>query len=110
MSIRARCFVSLLVAASLAGGVGAQQSSSGAATTSEAEPWPDPEVIAERKRVAEGRPLFAASEPLAFTLLADFRAVQRDRNPESTRTYPATLVVAGQDGTEASIPMRIRTR
>ncbi len=75
-----------------------------------AEPWPDAEVLAERKRVADGRPLFASSEPLAFTLLADFKAVQRDRDLASTTTYPATLVVARQDGTEASIPVRIRTR
>lgn len=78
--------------------------------TPDAEPWPGAEVIAERKQAAEGRALFAASEPLAFTLLADFTAVQRDRDPESTTTYPATLIVAGHDGADASIPMRIRTR
>jgi hypothetical protein len=74
------------------------------------DPWPDPAVIAERKRAAEGRPLFRASEPLAFTLRADFQTVQKDRAPESTTMYPATLVVARVDGTDASIPVRIRTR
>jgi hypothetical protein len=57
------------------------------AGTEAAEPWPDPDVIAERKRSAEGRPLFRASEPLAFTLRADFQTVQKDRAPESTTTY-----------------------
>jgi hypothetical protein len=69
-----------------------------------------PEDVARRKAAAESRPLFASSDPLAFTLLADFGDVQRDRDPESTRTYPATLVVAGGDGADVSIPTRIRTR
>ena len=101
---------SVLLAASLTVSAGAGQSSPTAAAQPDLEPWPDPEVTDERKRVAERRALFAASEPLAFTLLADFRAVQRDRNPSSTQTYPATLVVPGRDGADVSIPMRIRTR
>jgi hypothetical protein len=75
-----------------------------------ANPWPSAEALATRRIAAERRALFAADEPLAFTLLADFRAVQRDRDPESTRTYPATLVIAGEQGAERSIPLRIRTR
>ena len=86
------------------------QAGAPALATQAPAPWPDADVRAERKRAAEGRPLFASSEPLAFTLLADFKVVQQDRDLESTTTYPATLVVARQDGTEASIPMRIRTR
>jgi hypothetical protein len=73
-------------------------------------PWPSPAVIAERKRESENRPLFAASEPLEFTLIADFGKVQRDRDPESTTTYPATLTVARADGGDTSFPVRIRTR
>ena len=80
------------------------------AARQDAEPWPDDEVIAERKRAAQDRPLFAAPEPVAFTLIADFKAVQRDRDLTSTTTYPATLVVARPDGTEASLALRIRTR
>jgi hypothetical protein len=75
-----------------------------------AEPWPAPEVLAERQAAAEQRPLFASKEPLAFTLIADFGAVQRDRNPESTKMFPATLVVARADGTDALIPVQLRTR
>jgi hypothetical protein len=74
------------------------------------EPWPAPEAMAERRVSAEQRPLFASKEPVSFTLMADFGAVQRDRNPESTKLFPATLVVAHADGSEASIPMQIRTR
>jgi hypothetical protein len=114
----AMSFIGALLLATLGVSAGAEQAAPPAPpqaaptapAQAETEPWPDPEVLAERKRAAEGRPLFAASEPLAFTLLADFGAVQRDRNPVSTKTYPATLVVLRQDGSEASIPMRIRTR
>ena len=41
--------------------------------------------------------------------MADFKAVNRDRNPESTRTFPATLVVQGPSG-EQRLGVRIRTR
>ena len=73
-------------------------------------PWPTTEALAARRVAAERRPLFAANEPVAFTLVADFRAVQRDRDPNSTRTYPASLVIAGENGAERTIPLRIRTR
>lgn len=72
--------------------------------------WPDAATTAAEQQAAENRALFASSEPLAFTLRADFKAVQRDRDRESTVTYPATLVVPAGDGTDQSIPVRIRTR
>jgi len=56
------------------------------------------------------RALIASDEPLPFTLIADFKAVNRDRNPESTKVFPATLVVAGRNGGEDRIPVNIRTR
>ena len=98
-----------LISLSVAG-AGAGQAPPAPAAQSDAEAWPDAEVMAERRRTAERRPLFAQAEPLPFTLIADFRAVQRDRNPESTTTYPATLIVKRPDGSDASIAMRIRTR
>jgi len=73
-------------------------------------PWPDAKALAERRREAETRRLFLSAEPLPFTLIADFRAVNRDRDPKSTRTFPATIVFARDDGTTASIPLQIRTR
>jgi hypothetical protein len=51
-----------------------------------------------------------ADTPLEFTLTADFRAVNRDRNPESTKVFPATMTVARADGTMATFPLNIRTR
>lgn len=74
------------------------------------ETWPDAVVLSARREAAERLPLFTATEPVAFTLTADFGAVQRDRNPESTRTYPATLSIAGRGGAQQAIPLQIRTR
>lgn len=64
----------------------------------------------ERQRAAMERALFASEEPLPITLIADFKAVNRDRNPESTKVFPATLVVAGRNGGEDRISVNIRTR
>jgi hypothetical protein len=105
--------VGVALALSMHGGsVGALQTAPGrgASAAAAVEAWPDAATLAERRQAAENRPLFASTEPVTFSIAADFRTVQRDRNPESTRTYPATLVVARPDGTEASFPMQIRTR
>ena len=72
--------------------------------------WPDAKTIEDRRKSATNRRLFRVTEPLAFTLIADFKAVNRDRDPKSTRTFPATIEFARDDGTTASIPLRIRTR
>ena len=74
------------------------------------DPWPDATVLDERRRSAETRPLFASAEPLPITIAADFRAVQRDRDPKSEKTFPATVTVPNEDGTIATIPIQIRTR
>lgn len=63
-----------------------------------------------RQSAAQQRPLFTADDPLPFTLIADFKAVNRDRNPESTRVFPATLVVANRAGGESRLHVNIRTR
>lgn len=72
--------------------------------------WPDAATLRTRRLAAEQRSLFASDTPLAFTLTADFKAVNRDRNPKSTRTFPATLTTANADGSPVTIPVRIRTR
>ena len=74
------------------------------------DPWPDAAVLDERRRSAETRSLFASAEPLPITIAADFRAVQRDRDPKSEKTFPATVTVPNEDGTIATIPIQIRTR
>ena len=54
--------------------------------------------------------MFQSDQPLEFTLTANFKAVNGDRNPNSTKTFPATLEFAKADGTKAKIPLQIRAR
>ena len=72
--------------------------------------WPDAATLAERKREAERRRLFRSDEVLPVTLKADFRAVMRDRNQDSVKTFPATISFPAGDGSVQSIPLQIRTR
>ena len=74
------------------------------------QPWPDAEKMRQRREDAEARRLFQSSEPLPFTLTADFKAVNKDRKPDSTRRFPAVLSVVGDDGQARSIPVNLRTR
>jgi len=75
------------------------------------EPFPDAATLAKRRIEAENRALFQAQEPLAFTLAADFKAVNRDRDPESTKTFPAVLTVPdAKGGAAATLEVTLRTR
>jgi hypothetical protein len=80
------------------------------AATKLAEPWPDAEKLGKRRLEAEALPLFKFTVPLAFTLTADFKAIERDRNPDSIRRFPGVLAVAGHDGKTVSIPVQLGTR
>lgn len=62
-----------------------------------AEPWPDAETRLRRKTEAERRPLFLSDAPLALTIKADFKVVNKDRSERSAARYPATIAVAGSD-------------
>jgi hypothetical protein len=68
-------------------------------------PFPDEATIAERKKAAEERALFSSETPLEFTLTADFKTVNKDRNPNSTKVFPATMTVG-----DKTFPLNIRTR
>src|SRR5476649_513599 len=59
-----------------------------------AEPWPDAATLKARREEAEARPLFLNTAPLEFSLTANFSVINKDRNPESSTRYPATLTVA----------------
>lgn len=75
-----------------------------------AEGWPSAEQLALRKRDAETRRLFQTAEPLAFTIVADFKAIDRDRNPESTKTFPGTISVVDTAGKTVTRPVMLRGR
>jgi hypothetical protein len=72
-----------------------------------AEPWPDAAKLAERRKEAEELKLFQQEEPLVFTLAADFRAVNRDRELDSTKTFPAMLTVKGSAAGSADVPLKV---
>src|SRR5262245_2098980 len=74
------------------------------------EPWPEDAVLAARRTEAERRPLFQTTEPLAFTLTADFKLINKDRNPESTTRYAALLSLTDARGRERTIHVRISPR
>ena len=74
------------------------------------EPWPNAEVLNARRSDAERRTLFQSSEPLAFTLESGFSALNKDRDPNSTKEFPAVLKVTGSDGQPKSIELAISGR
>jgi hypothetical protein len=75
-----------------------------------AQPWDEPAVLAARRDEAQERPLFQSSEPLAFTLAADFSTIEKDRNPESAKRYPAVLTVVDARGREQTLHVRVGPR
>jgi hypothetical protein len=74
------------------------------------EPWPDAKTLEERRKSAENRRLFDDVAPLPITIAADFRTVQRDRDPKSTKTFPAMVEIPTEAGGTISVPIQIRTR
>src|SRR4051812_8220655 len=58
------------------------------------EPWPSPEKMKERREEAEARPLFASTDVLPVTLVADFKTINKDRNPDSRQRYPGAVRTA----------------
>src|SRR5262245_45763250 len=74
------------------------------------EPWPEAAVLQARRTQAEQRPLFSSSDPLPFTLAADFKTINKDRNPESTNRYPAVLSVTDERGREHTLHVRVSPR
>ncbi len=75
-----------------------------------AEPWPDYATIASRRADSEGRRLFQSQDFLTITLTADFKRVNGDRDPNSTKTFPASLTIAADKGGDVAIPITLRSR
>jgi hypothetical protein len=75
-----------------------------------AEEWPADEVLQARRTEADTRRLFREVEPLAFTLTADFKAINKDRNPESTKRYPAVITAPKGDGSARELSVQLGTR
>jgi hypothetical protein len=74
-----------------------------------AEPWLDAKQLADRRVVAENLPLFKSQATLAFTFTSDFGAINRDRDPKSTKRFPGTIQVPGDGGVQP-IPVQVSAR
>jgi hypothetical protein len=59
---------------------------------------------------ANTRALFAEEAPIAFTLVANYGALAKDRDTLSTKRFSGTLVVADSAGAERRLPVTLRTR
>ena len=107
-----RLLLASLLAASLGLSAAAQNGQTAVPINdpNDAKPWPDAAALERARQTAEQRPLFASDEPLPVTLIADFGQVQGDRNPDGTRLYPVTVVLAQGTADERTITAQIRTR
>jgi hypothetical protein len=63
----------------------------------------------ERRLEAENRRLFQGIEPVALTLTADFKAINKDRSPEGRKTYTGVLTVPGAQRTD-TLHVNLKTR
>src|SRR5215510_4268066 len=75
-----------------------------------AEPWPEADVLKQRRKEAEERPLFKSVDPLEFTLTGPFNTINKDHNPESTKRYPGVLTVTGAGGTAKNLKVQLSAR
>lgn len=75
-----------------------------------AEPWPSAEELRRHKDEADARPLFASGDPIEFTLAANFKALNDDRNSSSTQRHEGELRIAREDGRTDTIPVALRAR
>jgi hypothetical protein len=73
------------------------------------EPWPDAAQMRQRRIDAENLRLFAAEEPLSIRLVADFKNINKDRDPNSKKKYPAELKI-DENGTTKSFTVSLNAR
>jgi hypothetical protein len=74
------------------------------------EAWPDAKTIEQHRVAAENRKLFASQDVFAFTLTADFKTVNGDKNENSTKVYPGTIEFPTDDGKTKSVQIEMRPR
>jgi len=74
------------------------------------EPWPDARTLRQRRAAAEALRLFASEEPIEFTLAVDLKKVNKDRDPNSKKKYPAQLETTAERGAVRTIPVIVNAR
>lgn len=94
----------------------AQQSSGAAAAAPAkkikggAQPWPDEKTIEARKVSSQNRKLFTSDDVLPISMTADFKAINNDKNQNSTKIYPGTITFAGPDGQPKTVQINLQPR
>ena len=71
---------------------------------------PTPEKIAEWKKEAEARALFASESTVELKLVGNFNVISKDRDTLSTKEYWGEVQMADGKGGELKIPVQLRTR
>ena len=71
---------------------------------------PTPEKIAEWKKESESLALFTSDAPIEFTLVGNFKNINKDRDTLSTTEYWGQLKTANGEGGELALSMKLRTR
>ena len=74
------------------------------------EPWPDAKAMEARKKDAQERALFQSYDQFEMTLTSDFKAIDRDRDPTSTVTFPGTVEFPDGKGGTVKKPVLLRGR
>jgi hypothetical protein len=117
MRIRLGCtLIAAMVVCTAAATLGAQRTTAPGAPVKKnpllklAEAWPEEDVVQARRTESDARRLFSDAEPIAFTLTADFKAVNKDRNPDSVKRFPAVLSVPGENGKTHELPVKLGVR
>ncbi|MEO6443547.1 MAG: hypothetical protein ABIZ91_05640 [Gemmatimonadaceae bacterium] len=64
----------------------------------------------KRAEKAEKLPLFNSLQPLAFSLIANFGDISKDRDTLSKKQFDGKIVVKDDSGAERMIPVKLRTR
>jgi hypothetical protein len=71
---------------------------------------PTPEKIAEWKKEAEARALFAAETPVELKLVGNYKVISKDRDTLSKKEYWGEVRMKDAAGADLKIPVMLRTR
>ena len=75
-----------------------------------AQAWPSAEVLKTRHAASDALPLFASTDVLPITVAADFKAVNKDRQRNSTQRFPGELRTTRPDGQIDVLHVKLGTR
>jgi hypothetical protein len=76
------------------------------------QPWPDAEQLRRRRTNADNLPLFNSTDPITFTIAGDIKTVNKDRDQNSAKQYPAEVRIARDEGKGKidGIPVKLAAR